>query len=61
MKRWVEPQVRDAVVDFVHHWEARAELGRGLFIRALEVGRSKFSAWESRYGKENFHNGQGPP
>ena len=57
MKRWVEPQVRD-----VHHWEERAELGRGLFIRALEVGRNKFSAWESawesRYGKENFHNGK---
>lgn len=58
MKRWVEPQVRDAVVDFVHHWEERAELKRGSLLRFLGLRRNKFLSWESRYGKENFHNGK---
>ena len=58
MKRWVEPHIRDTVVDFVHHWEERAELKRGLFLRSLGLRRNKFSSWESRYGKENFHNGK---
>jgi transposase InsO family protein len=58
MKRWVEPQTRDAVVDFVHHWEERTSLQRGLFLRHLGLRRNKFSSWESRHGKENFHNGK---
>ena len=58
MKRWVEPQVRDVVVDFVHHWEERTGIQRGLFLRNIGLRRNKFSSWESRYGKENFHNGK---
>lgn len=58
MKRWVEPQVRDAVVDFVHKWEEQAELRRGLLLRFLGLRRNKFLSWESRYGKVNFHNGK---
>ncbi len=58
MKRWVEPQVRDEVVDFIHYWEERTELQRGVFLRHVGMRRNKFSSWESRYGKENFHNGK---
>jgi len=58
MKRWVEPHIRDTVVDFVQHWEKRAELKRGLFLHSLGLRRNKFSSWESRYGKDNFHNGK---
>ena len=58
MKRWVEPQTRDAVVDFVHHWEERTSLLRGLFLHHLGLRRNKFVSWESRYGVENFHNGK---
>jgi len=58
MKRWVEPQIRDTVVDFVHHWEERTSLQRGLFLCHLGLRRNKFSSWESRYGAENFHNGK---
>ena len=29
MKRWVEPQIRDTVVDFVHRLEERTELPGG--------------------------------
>ena len=58
MKRWVEPQIRDTVVDFVHRPEERTELPRGLFLRNLRLRRNKFGSWEARYGKENFHNGK---
>jgi putative transposase len=58
MKRWVEPHIRDTVVDFVQYWEKRAELKRGLFLHSLGLRRNKFSSWESRYGKDNFHNGK---
>ena len=58
MKRWVEPQIRDTVVDFVYRLEERTELPRGLFLRNLGLRRNKFGSWETRYGKVNFHNGK---
>jgi transposase InsO family protein len=57
--RWVEPDLRDKVVDFVHHWNER-EFDRGLLIRGLGIRASKFYSWEKRYGKENEHNGKIP-
>ena len=59
-KRWVEPHVRDQVIDMVHYWEDCADMKRGFFIRALGVRWNKFHSWESRYGKDNFHNGRVP-
>lgn len=56
----MEPDVRDAVVDFVHRWEERAEMKRGLFLHVLGLRRNKFCSWEERYGKENCHNGKMP-
>ncbi len=54
--KWVEPDVRDAIVDFVGHWKGKT----GLTIKRLtgEIGLSqpKFSSWKERYGKENEHN-----
>jgi putative transposase len=58
MKRWVEPQTRDAVIDFVRYWEERTGLRQGLFLHRLGLRRNKFLSWASRYGKENFHNGK---
>ena len=40
MKCWVEPQVRDAVVDFVHKWEGQAELKRGFSLTLLGLRRN---------------------
>jgi transposase InsO family protein len=42
----------------VHRLEERTELPRGLFLRNLGLRRNKFGSWETRYGKENFHNGK---
>lgn len=57
--RWVEPDLRDQVVDFVHHWHER-DFDKGLLVRGLGLGTSKFYSWHERYGKDNDHNGKIP-
>jgi hypothetical protein len=53
---WVEPDVRDAVVDFVNHWSEKADLEQRLLLKLIGLGRSKFANWRQRYGKVNEHN-----
>jgi len=53
----VEPDRRDAVVDFVWHWSERAEIATYRIIRGLGLSSSKFYDWCERYGKVNEHNG----
>jgi len=55
-KRWVEPDVRDEVVDYVGKWSSRAELPAKRLVGWLGVGMSKFYDWRQRYGKVNEHN-----
>lgn len=57
--RWVEPDLRDQVVDFVDHWHER-DFDKGLLLRGLGLGSSKFYSWHERYGKANEHNGKIP-
>lgn len=57
--RWVEPDLRDQVVDFVHRWHERGFDKRRL-IGGIGVGMSKFYSWHERYGRDNDHNGQIP-
>lgn len=57
--RWVEPDLRDQVVDFVHHWYER-DFDKGFLITRLGIGTSKFYSWRGRYGKDNYHNGKIP-
>lgn len=47
------------MVDFVRHWHER-EFNKGVLIRGLGVGLSKFYTWHERYGKDNDHNGKIP-
>ncbi len=47
------------MVDFVHHWEEQG-FRRGVLLHGLSLGRSKFHAWEARYGSDNHHNGKIP-
>lgn len=53
---WVEPDIRDQVVDFVNYWWQRSELHISRFIYWLGIGSSKFYDWKRRYGKINEHN-----
>lgn len=52
----MEPDVRDAVVDFVNRWSERSGIVPSRFVRWLEVGSSKFHEWRRRYGRVNEHN-----
>jgi len=43
--KWVPPDVRDQVMDFVRRWSERAEISVGRFIHWLGVTASKFYDW----------------
>ena len=48
--------MRDALIDFVHHWNAKSEIPICQFIRWIGMSPSKFYNWKQRYGKVNEHN-----
>jgi putative transposase len=49
--RWVEPDTRDRVVDYVRHWTGRAELSAKRLIGWIGIGMSKFHEWSQRHGQ----------
>ena len=53
---WVQPDVRDEVIDYVRHYCDKTEITAGDFIRRIGIGRSKYYDWKNRYGKVNEHN-----
>ena len=48
------------MIDYVRYWTHRTELPARLLVVWLGIGRSKYHAWQCRYGKVNEHNGQVP-
>jgi transposase-like protein len=58
--QWVEPDIRDALVDFVRAWSAKTEVNGRSIVRWLEIGPSKFYAWSRRHGRVNEHNAWSP-
>ena len=58
--RWVEPDVRDEVVDYVREKSERTELPAKRLAVWLGISMSKFYDWQSRYGKVNEHNAPVP-
>jgi len=54
---WTEPDVRDAVVDFVSGLKEKTDISQQRLVGWLDLSRSKFYAWKQRYGKANEHNG----
>jgi len=56
----VPPDLRDQVVDFVHEFATRTELGTCWVLNRLAIHRQQFYRWEKRYGCVNTHNGQIP-
>lgn len=59
-QKWVPREVRDAVVDFVRHWETKVPVKQQEMLNGLGISRSKFHDWERRYGKKNQHNAPMP-
>jgi len=53
---WVPPDLRDEVIDYVRYWSDRTALAKTQLVRWVEISRSKYYDWRSRYGKVNEHN-----
>jgi transposase InsO family protein len=53
---WVQPDVRDEVIDYVQYYSDKTEIAAGDFIRHIGIARSKYYEWKHRYGKANEHN-----
>ena len=53
---WVQPDVRDEVIDYVRYYSDKTEIATGDFIRRIGIARSKYYDWKKRYGKVNEHN-----
>jgi putative transposase len=53
---WVEPDVRDEVVDYVREWSEKTEIPAKRLVEDLGVRRSTYYDWRRRYGKLNEHN-----
>ena len=53
---WVQPDVRDEVIDYVRYYSDKTEIAAGDFIWRIGITRSKYYDWKHRYGKVNEHN-----
>jgi len=58
--RWVEPDIRDSVVDFVIDKVELCALPESFFIPRIGISPGRFVDWKKRYGMENRHNGSIP-
>jgi len=56
----VEPDVRDAVVDFIRDWAEKSGMAIDQLLEWLGLSVGKFYQWRQRYGKINQHNGGVP-
>lgn len=57
---WVEPDVRDSVVEFVRSWAEKTSLAIDQLLQWLELSTGKYYEWGQRYGLVNQHNGKVP-
>ncbi len=53
---WVEPDIRDSIVDYTRAWSGKTEIFLNSFIQWIGISRSKYYNWTERYGKVNEHN-----
>jgi transposase InsO family protein len=52
----VPHDLRDQLIDFVHHYAQLTELPPSWFLGRLPLSQRQYRRWESRYGKANEHN-----
>ena len=53
---WVQPDLRDRVVDFVRERAEQTELPASRLVGWIGIGASKFFDWKRRYGQVNEPN-----
>lgn len=58
--RWIEPDVREQVVDFISLYRTKTSLPIKWFIAEIGINQSKYYSWVERKGKDNSHNGKTP-
>ena len=58
--RWLPPDTRDAIMDFIGKWSERTDLPAKQFVAWLEITESKYFKWKQRYGKALEHNAKLP-
>ena len=59
--KWVEPDVRDEIVDFVKYWTSRFDvITAKAILSSLNIYQNRYHEWKKRYGQENKHNGKIP-
>jgi len=56
----IDTETRDAVVDCLRYWSARADLSQRQMLTWLGVPASKYYTWRQRYQQPNGHNAQTP-
>lgn len=60
IKTWVEPDVRDEVVETIMEYHDRTEIPTHRLLRFMGLRGSKYYEWRRRYGVPNRHNGKIP-
>ncbi len=55
-RQWVEPDTRDAVIDYIRYWRERAEVPADRLVAWVGIAQSKYHEWRRRYGRVNEHN-----
>ena len=58
--QWIEHDIRDKVVDPIHHWSEKTGIAVLRMIVWIGIGKAKFYSWRRRYGKANEHNARTP-
>jgi transposase InsO family protein len=53
---WVEPDVRDELVDYVQYWSDKTRIKAETMVNWIGITRSKYYDWRCRYGRVNEHN-----
>lgn len=59
-RKWVEPDVRDNVVEFVNFIRLKTDIPLKGITPLLGISSSKYYSWIERKGVENNHNGKTP-
>lgn len=58
--KWVEPDTRDNVVEFVDMIGPKTDIPLNRIIRVIGISSSKYYSWIERTGLANNHNGKTP-
>ncbi len=59
-QQWVEPDVRDNVVEFINTIRPKIDIKLKNMLGLIGISSSKYYSWVGRKGETNNHNGKIP-